>query len=455
MLKIFNTWSRKIEEFHPIRPGQVGMYSCGLTVYDYDHLGHAWNYTSSDLLQRVLELDGYQVKLVMNLTDVGHLTSDADEGEDKMEKSAHKHGKTAWEIADYYAAIFLANRDKLNLRRPEVICKATDNIKEMIDLVQVLIDKGYAYEINDGIYFDTSKFGAYGRLSGNTLENLKEGARVEINAEKRQSTDFALWKFSSAGEKRQLEWSAFGRLGFPGWHIECSAMSMKYLGPTFDIHTGGEDLIFPHHEDEIAQSEAATGVKFCNYWFHVRFLMIEGEKMSKSKKNFYRLTDIEDRGYEALDLRYLFLTAHYRSQLNFTWASLEGAKIARKKLNDFLSTISDIGRADEKFSRKFLELVNDDLALPQATAMVWEVIKSNLSPEDKKATILYFDRVLGLKLDQIASENIPEEVDELARQRQSARNDKDFGKSDSLREQIKRLGYEIEDAADGYKLKKI
>lgn len=454
-MKIYNTISRKIEEFKPLHKGKAGIYTCGPTVYSYDHLGHAWNYFNSDILQRALEANGYQVKLVMNLTDVGHLTSDADEGEDKMEKSAREQGKTAWEIADYYAGIFLANRNKLNLRQPDVICKATDNIKEMVDLVQTLIDKGFAYETSDGIYFDSSKFSDYGRLSGNTLDNLKEGARVEVNQEKRNPTDFALWKFSPQGEKRQMEWEAFGRLGFPGWHIECSAMSMKYLGSTFDIHTGGEDLIFPHHEDEIAQSEAANGVKFCNYWFHVRFLMVEGERMSKSKKNFYRIADLEERGYEALDLRYLFLTSHYRSQLNFTWASLEGAKIARKKVGDFLSGINGAGQADENFKQKFIDLINDDLAMPQATALVWEVIKSGLSDEDKKATILFFDNVLGLDLDKIGHADIPENILDLARQRQEARKNKDFSKSDELRDELYQLGYEVEDGKEDYKLRKM
>ncbi|MFA6918540.1 MAG: cysteine--tRNA ligase [Patescibacteria group bacterium] len=454
MLQIYNTLSRKKEDFKPLKKGQVGMYTCGPTVYSYDHLGHAWNYFNSDILRRVFEYSGYNVGHVMNITDVGHLTSDGDTGEDKLEKAAKAGGKSAHEIAEYFTEIYLANRKKLNFLEPNVICKATDHIQEMIELVQVLIDKGYGYQTSDGIYFDTSKFSQYGQLSGNTLDKLKEGARVEINPEKKNPTDFALWKFSAEGEKRQMEWDAFGHKGFPGWHIECSAMSMKYLGKTFDVHTGGEDNIFPHHECEIAQSECANGVKFVDYWFHTRFLMVEGEKMSKSKNNFYRLQDLEEKGFVALDLRYLFLTSHYRSQLNFTWAGLEGAKTARMKLNDFVAGIDKVGKINKEFQNKFIGLINDDLAMPQVMALVWEVIKSDIADEDKKATLLDFDRVLGLNLDKIEIEEIPQKVTDLAEQRIEAKKSKDFKKSDELRDEINKLGYIIEDTPEGYNLKK-
>ncbi len=454
MLKIYNSLTKIEEEIKPIKKGHIGMYTCGPTVYNFDHIGHGWNYFNSDILRRVLEYQKIKVKHVLNITDVGHLTSDADTGEDKLEKAAKLSGKSAWEIADYFTKIYFENRKKLNFLEPTVVVKATDHIKEMIKLVQTLLKKHYAYEISDGIYFDTSKFKEYGKLSGNTLEKLKEGARIEINSEKKNATDFALWKFSAEGEKRQMEWDAFGKKGFPGWHIECSAMSIKYLGKTFDIHTGGEDNIFPHHECEIAQSESANNAKFVNYWFHTRFLLVEGEKMSKSKNNFFTISDLEERGFNALDLRYLFLTSHYRSQINFTWQGLQSAKIARGKLNDFITSIKNIGKVNKDSKEKFLKYINDDLAMPKVIALVWEIIKSDLSDEDKKATIFDFDKVLGLSLGKVKEEEIPKEAINLAEERLKARAEKDFKKSDELRDQIDKLGYIIEDTKEGYKLKK-
>jgi cysteinyl-tRNA synthetase len=455
MIKIYNTYSKKIEEFKPLKDKKVGMYTCGPTVYDYDHIGHAWNYTTADLLRRILEYNGYKVKQVLNITDVGHLTSDADTGEDKLEKSAREMGKSAVEIAKFFTRIYFENRKKLNLEKPWKIPKATKNIKEMIKLVQTLLDKGFAYKISDGIYFDTAKFPDYGKLSGNTLEGLIEGARVEVNPEKKNPTDFALWKFSPATSKRQMEWSAFGHMGFPGWHIECSAMSMKYLGQTFDIHTGGEDNIFPHHESEIAQSESATGKKFVNYWFHTRFLLVDGQKMSKSLKNFYRIKDLEDKGYSALDLRYLFLQAHYATPINFTWESLEGSKVARGKLNDFVLSIKGKGKVDKNYKEKFLEKINDDLDMPGALAMVWQMIKDNkVSDLDKKATLFDFDKVLGLGLAKLKKEKIPNAVMKLVKEREVARKNKDWSKSDELRNKIMELGYLVEDTQSGSIVKK-
>lgn len=454
MLKLFNTLTKKKEEFKPLKNKTVGLYTCGPTVYDYDHIGHAWNYVNSDILRRVLEYDGYKVKHVMNITDVGHLTSDADEGEDKMEKSAKEKGQTAKEIAEYYTKIYLENRHKLNLLEPKVICKATDHIKEMIKLVEKLLDQGFAYETSDGIYFDTSKFKDYGKLSGNTLDQLKEGARIEKNPEKKNPTDFALWKFSPKGEKRQMEWQAFKRNGFPGWHIECSAMSMKYLGNTLDVHTGGEDNIFPHHECEIAQSEVATGKKFVNFWFHTRFLQVDGKKMSKSLKNFYTLEDLEKKGFSALDLRYLYLTAHYRSKLNFTWESLAGAKASRLKLVNQLADLGKPTKANKEFVDKFKGLINDDLAMPQALALVWEVLKSKLKDGEKVATILEFDKVFGLELNKVEKVKVPKEVLKLAKEREAARENKDWAKADKLRKEIEKTGYLVEDTAEGSKIVK-
>jgi cysteinyl-tRNA synthetase len=457
MIRIYNTLTKKIEEFVPPKDKKVSIYTCGPTVYDYDHIGHAWNYTTADFLRRMLEYNGYRVKQVMNITDVGHLTSDADTGEDKLEKSAREKGKTAWEIADFFTKIYLANRNKLNLEKPEIICRATDHIKEMIKLVQVLIAKGYAYEISDGIYFDTLKFKDYGKLSGNTLASLLEGARVEVNPEKKNPTDFALWKFSPPGQKRQMEWRAFGKVGFPGWHIECSAMSMEYLGPTFDLHSGGEDNIFPHHECEIAQSESATGQKFVNYWFHTRFLMVEGQKMSKSLKNFFTLKDLEKKGYMALDLRYLFLTAHYRSPLNFTWQSLEAAKVARKNLKDFILSIKGKGKVSKDYKEKFLNKINNDLDMPGALALAWIMIKNkNISEQDKKTTLLDFDKVLGLNLAKVKIEKIkiPKEIKILVEERERARQTKVWQKADELRKKIEKNGYLVEDTPTGPVIKK-
>ncbi|MDD5341547.1 MAG: cysteine--tRNA ligase [Patescibacteria group bacterium] len=455
MIKIYNTYSKKVEEFKAIKDKKVGMYTCGPTVYDYDHIGHAWNYTTADLLRRTFEYNGYKVKQVLNITDVGHLTSDADSGEDKLEKSAREAGKSATEIAAFFTKIYFENRKKLNLEKPSVVAKATKHIKEMIKLVQILLDKGFAYTTSDGIYFDTSRFSDYGKLSGNTLEGLMEGARVEVNMEKKNPTDFALWKFSPIGSKRQMEWKAFGRLGFPGWHIECSAMSMKYLGSTFDIHTGGEDNIFPHHESEIAQSESATGKRFANYWFHTRFLLIDGQKMSKSLKNFYTIKDLEDKGYSALDLRYLFLQAHYATPINFTWESLEGSKVARGKLNDFILSIKGRGKVDKNYKEKFLEKINNDLDLPGALALAWLMIKDNkVSDFDKKATLLDFDKVLGLGLAKLKKEKIPEEVLKLVKDREVVRKNKDWTSSDELRHKICDLGYLVEDTTSGSIVKK-
>jgi len=458
VLKIFNTFTRQKEEFKPMRDKEVGLYTCGPTVYDYDHLGHAWNYTMADILRRVLEYNGYQVRHVMNITDVGHLTSDADTGEDKMEKSARREGKSVWEIADYYTKIYLANRKKLNLEEPHVICKATDHIKEIIEFIKRLEAKGVTYKINDGIYFDVAKFPAYGKLSGNTLDKLKAGARVEVNPEKKHPADFALWKFSPKDSKRQMEWdSPWGR-GFPGWHIECSAMSIKYLGESFDFHTGGEDNIFPHHECEIAQSETATGKKFVNYWFHTRFLMVEGEKMSKSFKNFYTIKDIEERGFSPLALRYLFLTAHHNTPINFTWKSLEAAQNALDNLYEIVSTWDEprlFRKVDEIFEKRFQELINDDLDMPGALALVWELVKSDLPSKIKKATLLRFDRVLGLGLDKVKKKKaqVPKEVWDLVYKREEARKNKNWQEADEFRRKVEERGFLIEDTKEGPKIK--
>jgi len=458
-LKLYNTLSCKKEVFRPLKDKKVGLYTCGPTVYDYDHLGHAWMYTQTDILRRVLEYNGYKVKHVMNITDVGHLESDADTGEDKIEKSAREKKKSVWEIANYYTKIYLANRKKLNLLEPHIVCKATDHIKEMIGLVEKLVKKDYAYKIDDGIYFGVKKFKKYGQLSGNTLEKLKAGARIKINPQKHHPADFALWKLTLKGVKRQMEWdSPWGR-GFPGWHIECSAMSMKYLGATIDIHSGGEDNIFPHHECEIAQSEAANNKKFVRFWFHPAFLLVEGKKMSKSLKNFYTLADIEKRGFSPLALRYLFLTAHYRSKLNFTWKSLQAGQSALETLYVKLREIEHettrkvSSQSPAYYEEKFLNAVNDDLDTPKALSVVWQIIKDNrLSSQNKKQLLLKFDEVLGLGLDKIKPLKIPQKIKDLAAQREKLRTNKQFIQADGLRKKIEKLGYRIEDTAYGPKI---
>ncbi len=457
MLKLYNTLSGKKEVFKPFKNGRVGMYSCGPTVYDYDHIGHAWNYTQADVLRRVLEYNDYKVKLVMNITDVGHLTSDSDTGEDKMEKSANQKKKTVWEIAEYFSKIYLKNREKLNLIKPDVLCKATDHIKEMIGLVKTLVKKGYGYKIDDGIYFNVQKFPKYGKLSGNTIKNLKAGARIEVNPQKKHPADFALWKLTPKGVKRQMEWdSPWGR-GFPGWHIECSAMSMKYLGPSFDIHTGGEDNIFPHHESEIAQSEAAFGKKFVKYWFHPRFLKVEGQKMSKSLKNFFTLADLEKKDFSPLALRYLYMTAHYRSPFNFTWKGLAGAQTALNKLYDEVAGFESAGgKIDQKYKKKFLTAVNDDLNMPQAISVVWQLLKDKkVKDRNKKKILIDWDKILGLDLAKAKKLIVPSSVKKLVEKRESLRKQKKWAEADKFRKQIEKQGFRVEDSANGPVVKNI
>jgi len=464
-MKIYNTLTKKIEVFKPLKDKKVGLYTCGPTVYDYDHLGHAWNYTMADLLRRTLEYLGYKVTHIMNITDVGHLTSDADTGQDKVEKSAQKHRKTAFEIAQYFTEIFLLNRKKMNMLEPAVICKATDHIQEMINLIEKINEKGAAYIIDDGVYFDVSKYPKYGQLSGNTLEKLKAGVRIEVNPQKKHPADFALWKFTPLGVKRQMEWdSPWGR-GFPGWHIECSAMSMKYLGESFDIHTGGEDNIFPHHESEIAQAETATGKKFVRYWFHPRFLQVEGQKMSKSLKNFYTLKDLENKGYEPLSLRYLFLTAHYRQRFNFTFKGLEAAQISLEKLREFIRKILIEQKTSrkktvslKKYQQEFKKAIENDLNIPKALSILWKLIKDynkNPSKFDSKkvyALILDWDKVFGLNLKEVGLFKLPKKITELVKKREEYRKKKDFKKADEIRQQVQKLGYLIEDTAKGPKI---
>lgn len=462
-MKIFNSLTRKIEDLEPISPPKIGMYTCGPTVYSFVTIGNWRTYTLGDLFFRGLKFLGFEPDYVMNITDVGHLTGDnegdADTGEDRLEKAAKKEGKTAWDVAAFYTKDFMKGFEKLNLIKPSVFAKATDHIAEQIELVKKIEEGGFAYRIDDGIYFDTKAYekagNKYGELS--TLDQIKEGARVEPNPQKRDARDFALWKFSPKDEKRDMEWESPWGVGFPGWHIECSAMSMKYLGETFDLHLGGEDLRSTHHPNEIAQSEAGTGKKpFVKYWVHGAFLTVDGGRMGKSLGNAYTLKDVEEKGFSPLDLRYFYLTGHYRKQLNFTWGALMGAKEARNKLvrivEQFRTAKERTSLSTEKsdkideFNAEFKSALEDDLNMPQALAVVWSVAKSNIPDYDKYDLLREFDEVLGLRLNErVVPEEIPAEVVEILRKREEARKEKKWEEADMLRDQIEKMGFVVED----------
>lgn len=474
MLKLYNTLSRKKEVFKPIKKGEVGIYTCGPTVYYYAHIGNFRAYVFADILRRTLEMNNYKVKRVINLTDVGHLTSDEDEGEDKIEKEARKEKKTPKEIADFYSKIFLEDAEKLNIEKPEIICKATEHIKEIIELIKKLEKRGYAYVGKNGdVYFDTGKFKKYGELARLNLEELKAGARIEIDENKKNPRDFVLW-FVEEGSKFKghvLKWKSPWGEGWPGWHIECSAMSMKYLGETFDIHTGGEDLIPVHHTNEIAQSEGATGKKFVNYWMHVSFLQFNAEKMSKSKGNFYKLQDLIDKEYSPMDLRYFYLSGHYRKPLNFTFTNLDSARNSLKRLKEIISNLKKGHRSvspqalnsGRKVNQKnvegaykqFLEIIDDDLNSSNALSFMWEILRDEkLKDSEKRELVLKFDKFFGLKLGEEEKVKIPSEIKKLLSEREKARAKKDFVTADKLREKINKEGFVIDDTGEGVKVKR-
>ncbi len=457
-LTLYDNYSRTLRAFAPLNPqGEVGLYTCGPTVYDYQHIGNFRTFLFEDVLKRVLEWNGFSVRHVMNITDVGHLTSDADTGEDKMEKGARRTGRTAWEIAQLYTDAFLVDMKFLNIEAPTVLCRATDHIREQIDFIADIETNGYTYRTTDGIYFDTAKQKDYGHLARLDVKGLEAGKRVELG-EKRHATDFALWKFSPPGEKRQMEWdSPWGR-GFPGWHIECSAMAQKYLGDYFDIHCGGEDHIPVHHTNEIAQTEARVGTRLANFWMHGYFLLLNDAKMAKSAGEFLRLASLVERGYDPLAYRYLCLTAHYRGQLNFTWDALDAAATALDRMRNGVYALRNAGTApaDADCVERFGNEVNDDLNLPRALAVAWEVLRGNLASGVKRSTLLVFDRVLGLGLAKWApkEEQVPDEVKVRAEARLAARRAKNWAEADRLRAELHRAGWEMEDRADGYALKR-
>lgn len=459
-MKVYNTLTKKKEQLVPIDDKTVRMYSCGPTVYSYAHIGNMKAFLFMDFLKRSLNYLGYKVKNVMNITDVGHLVSDADEGEDKMIKTAKSTNKTPWEIAAMYTDAFLADIKKLNIQRPNVLCKASEHIEEMLEMVYKLYDEGYAYETSDGIYFDIAKFPQYGRLSNLDLEGQLAGARVAVNEEKRHPADFALWK--KAPKEHIMQWDSRWGMGYPGWHIECSAMSRKYLGDQFDIHTGGVDHIPIHHENEIAQSDAFLKKQAVKYWMHCEFLQVDGGKMSKSMGTAYLLSDLEEKGYEPLAFRYMCLNAHYGKKLNFTW---DGIEAAQKSLNRLSNLVLEHKESDthidsnviEEYKQQFREALQDDLNLPLAMSTVWNAARNNVKSKSIYNLLMDFDKVLALDLDKKrteAAEDIPEEVTLLAEQRLEARKNKDWKKSDQLRDRIRQLGYSINDTPAGQVIKK-
>ena len=461
-LKLYNTLTRKKEKFVPIKKGEVGMYSCGPTVYWFQHIGNIRAYLFVDTLKRILEYNGYKVKHVINVTDVGHLTSDADEGEDKMEKAAAKEGKKAEEIAEFYFKVFKEDLKKLNIKEPSVWSKATEHIKEQIELIKKLEEKGFTYETSDGIYFDSLKFKDYGKLAKLNIGGLESGKRIGIG-EKKHKTDFALWKFSEEEGKRQQEWDSPWGVGFPGWHIECSAMSMKHLGEHFDIHTGGEDHIPIHHTNEIAQSECATGKKFVNYWMHNAFLVDNaGEKVSKSKGGLFTISDLEEKGYAALDFRYLFLLTHYRKPLSFSLETLDAARNAYKRMKRKVVELKKEKHKaqdnSDEYENKFLDAVNDDLNMPRALDVVWTMLDDfNFEPKKKLKLLEKFDEVLGLNIKEMKEEevDVPKEVMELVKEREKLRKAKLWEESDLFRERIREKGFVVQDTDEGPRLEKL
>ena len=461
MLKLYNTLTRKKEEFVPIKKGTVKMYSCGPTVYNYAHIGNMRAYIFMDTLRKVLKYNGYKVKHVMNITDVGHLVSDADEGEDKMAKTARIENRSVYEIAKEYTDAFMKDIKALNIDTPEHIAKATEHIREMEIYVNDIVKNGYAYETSKGVYFDTSKLTNYGKmLSNNNIDDLKAGARVEVDTEKRNPQDFALW--IKAPKEHIMKWNSKWGLCYPGWHIECSAMSRKYLGDKFDIHTGGVDHIPIHHENEIAQSIGATGHNLANYWMHVEFLLIDGGKMSKSLGNVYTLNDLKAKGIDALSYRYFTYSSHYRNKLNFTWDAIKSAKNSLNKLRDMIALHKDVNKKIDKniiskYEEQFLDAINDDMNMPVAISIVWEIAKEKEKSNDFYELIKKFDSVLSLDLDKNDKEdiNIPEDIKLILNERKDARKNKNFTKSDELRDKLKELGYIVKDTKDGQIIEKV
>ena len=456
-LSLYDNYTRTLRRFEPLDPaGPVGVYTCGPTVYDYQHIGNFRTFLFEDILKRVLRWNGYAVRHVMNVTDVGHLTSDADTGEDKMEKGARRTGRTAWEIAQLYTDDFVENLARLHIEGATVLCRATDHIREQIEFIADLERNGYTYTTSDGVYFDTSKQPDYGHLARLDVHGLDAGRRVDVG-EKRRPTDFALWKFSPPGQQRQMEWDSPWGTGFPGWHIECSAMAQKYLGDYFDIHCGGEDHIPVHHTNEIAQTEARVGTRLANYWMHGYFLLLDNAKMAKSAGEFLRVQSLLERGYDPLVYRYLCLTAHYRTQMSFSWDAMDAAATALDRMRNGVYALRGElpAPADPGSVERFTDELNDDLNVPRALAVAWDVLRGDLPAPVKRATLVKFDDVLGLGLADWAPREVtvPPEIRALADARAAARRAKQWAEADRLRAELGAAGWDMEDQPDGYRLK--
>lgn len=476
LIRLYNTASRALEEFTPPPPHVVTMYNCGPTVYNYAHIGNLRAYVFADVLRRTFEQNGYVVKQIVNITDVGHLVSDDDEGEDKIELGAKREGKSVEYIIGRYSDAFFADLEALNIKEAAKYPRATKYIDEQKALIETLADKGYTYTTTDGIYFDTQKFPRYADFAKLDIEGMKAGARIAIG-EKRSPTDFALWKFSPEDSaKREQEWLSplgLNKMGFPGWHVECSAIAMKELGETIDIHTGGIDHIPVHHTNEIAQSECATGKPFSRYWMHSAFMNVDGQKMSKSLGNTYRLSDLKEHGISPMAFRYWLLTAHYRTQVNFTWEALEGAKNALLHLTNIINNLPNGGNPNEKYISEFTEAICADLDTPRAVALFWDLMKDNeVSDKDKRATFIAFNEIFGFSVDIIipvrtvtlklgmtytikGEQPTTKNVEELLVMRQDARNTKNWAEADRLRDELRKLGYEIKDTPEGQGLEQI
>ena len=464
-MRLYNTMSRSIEEFVPINEGKVSMYCCGPTVYNYAHIGNLRTYIFEDLLRRTLRRSGYDVKHVMNITDVGHLTGDGDDGEDKMEKSARETGRTVWDIAEFYMKAFFRDEEALNIERPDIICRATEHIDDMINLIKRLEEGGHTYISGGNVYFSIDSISDYGKLARLNLDDLKSGARIEVDSNKKNPKDFVLWFTNSKFKDQAMMWdSPWGR-GYPGWHIECSAMSMKYLGEHFDIHCGGIDAIPVHHTNEIAQSEAATGKTWVNYWCHGEFLLMGNAKMSKSSGSFVTLPVLEGEGYDALDYRYFCLTGHYRSQLRFSYEALDAARSARKGIMERIADAKSEGPAATDPSEKareymaaFDEAMENDLNAPKALSILWQMLKDNgLSSSDKLAAAYHMDGILGLGLDKAEKkeETLDAELQVLLDERTAAKKAKDYKKADEIRDKLLSMGYAVKDTPAGPVLQKM
>lgn len=452
-IKIFNTLTRKKEDFKSLDEKEIRMYSCGPTVYYFAHIGNLRAYLFMDNLRRVLKYNGYNLKHVMNITDVGHLVSDADEGEDKMMKAARRENKNPYEIAEFYMNAFLADIDKLNIDRPEIIARATEHIDVMEEYVKKIIENGFSYQTEDTVYFDTSKLDKYGVLSNRKVEDQKAGARVEFDKQKKNISDFAIW--IKAPENHIMKWDTFFGKAYPGWHLECSAMGYKYLGEQFDIHTGGVDHIPIHHENEIAQSKGFSGKMPANYWMHVEFLQINGGKMSKSLNNLYTIKDLEEKGYEPLVYRMFNFTSNYRAQINFTFEAMDAAKVALNRLREgYLKHAEGLDNVEDsaikEYEKNFLEAINDDLNMPVAMSVVWDVIKNPSKSKKLQNLLLKFDEVLGLDLKNYQKEEnvLPEEIAELVKERNEARTNKNWAESDRIRDILIEKGYTVKDSKE-------